>query len=186
MAKNVIGFIILGIISIGALGLAGYNFLETQIFVEPEEDFPKVAGLWNAFDRNVDYFPYNDSNNWLFELLDNVYNDSEYISVNNTNTCISLKKAGLYRIQIAVLLSSIDMNEDYWIHLLKNGAIFLYLYYFECKSDPPGYVTVNAEGYIMSDGDDYIQFNGKSRNGDIFAPYISNQDFNQLLIEFIM
>ena len=186
MAKNAIGFIILGIISIGGLGLAGYTFLQTQILVEPEEDFPKVVGLWNALDRNLDYSPYNTSDDWLFELLDNDYNDSEYISVNNSNTCVTLKKAGLYRVQIAVLLSSMNINEDYWIILLKNGVIFFYMYYFECKSDPASYVTVNAEGYIESSGNDYIQFNAKSRNGDIFAPYTINQDFNQLLIEFIM
>lgn len=186
MSKNTLGFIIIGIISIAGLGLGSYTFLKTQIFVEPEETFPKLVGFWDELYDNQDYAPYNTTSSWLFQLLNNTYNDSEYISINNSNTCVSLKRQGIYRIQMTVLLSDLDIDEDYWLILLKNGETFLYLTYFENPSVYPDYLYVNAEGYIMSDGNDYIQFYAKSRYGDAFFPYISAQEFNQLLIEFIL
>lgn len=113
MSKNTVGFIFLGIISIAGLALGGYNFLTAQIFVEPEEPGPKLVGIWDGLDDNLNYDPHNTSSNWLFQFLNNSYIDSEYVSVNNTGTCITLLKQGWYKIKISVLLQNLDAPDAY-------------------------------------------------------------------------
>lgn len=185
MSKNTVGFIVLGIVSIAGLVLGGYSFLTTQIFVEPEEPGSKLVGIWEGLDDNYDYAPHTTSSNWLFTLLDNSYIDSEYISVNNTGTCITLKKQGWYRIQLSVLLQNLDAPDAYQIDLLKNGTVLFSLYFISTWSAyDPYYHHVHAEGYVLSDGNDYIEINAKS-GIDAFYPYTANQNFNQLVIEFV-
>jgi len=186
MSKNSVGFIILGLISIASLGLGGYNFLVTQTFVRPEESGPKLVGIWEALDDNHNYFPYITPSNWLFQLSANSYIDSEYVSVNNSGTRITLMRQGWYRIQISVLLQSLDAPYIYRIDLLKNGTLLFNLDYIQTYTatyDPYWY-SVHAEGYVLSDGNDYIELNAWS-NGDIFVIYSIVQDSNQLVIEFV-
>lgn len=185
MSKNTVGFIVLGIISIAGLVLGGYSFLTTQIFVEPEESGPKLVGIWDGLDDNYDYAPHTTPSNWLFTLLDNAYIDSEYVSVNNTDTCITLKKQGWYRIQLSVLLHNLDTGDTYRIDLLKNGAILFFLDFIATWSSyDPYYHSVDSEGYVLSDGNDYIELNAQS-GIDAFYPHTASQEYNQLVIEFV-
>ena len=185
MSKNTVGFIVLGIISIAGFVLGGYSFLTTQIFVEPEEPGSKLVGIWEGLDDNYDYAPYTTPTNWLFQLLNNAYIDSEYVSVNNTGTCVTLKKQGWYRIHISVLLQNLDASDSFGIELLKNGAGLFFLDFISTWSAyDPFYHNVNAEGYVLSDGNDYIELNAQSLF-DAFYPYTSSQEYNQLVIEFV-
>ncbi len=185
MSKNTVGFIFLGIISIAGLILGGYSFLTTQIFVEPEEPRAKLVGIWDGLDDNYNYAPHTTPTNWLFQLLNNSYIDSEYVSVNNSGTCITLLKQGWYKIIISVLLQNLDASDAFQIDLLKNGAILFSLHFIATWSSyDPSYHSIHTDGYVLSDGNDYIEINAIS-GIDAFYPYTSNQNFNQLVIEFV-
>ena len=186
MSKNSVGFIIFGLISIAGLGLGGYTFLVTQIFIQPEESGPRLVGIWDALDDDHTHFPYITPTNWLFKLSANSYIDSEYVSVNNSGTRITLMKQGWYRIQISVLLQSLDAPFIYRIDLLKNGALLFLLDYVQTYTTTydPYWHSINAEGYVLSDGNDYIELNANS-NGDIFIIYSTLQDSNQVVIDFV-
>ncbi len=70
-----------------------FNNLDTTILV----------GVWEDLSRNMDYTPFTSNGNWLFEFGDNKLNNTDYISVSNTNTRITLVKSGWYRIHVSVL-----------------------------------------------------------------------------------
>jgi len=186
MSKNSGGFIILGLISIAGLGLGGYTFFVTQIFVIPEETGPNIVGIWDALEADYTHYPYITPTNWLFKLSANSYINPEYVSVNNSYTRITLVKQGWYRIQLSVLLESVDAPFNiYRLGLLKNGTIIFNFDYVQSFSSTNPYKrNVNAEGYVLSDGNDYIEISGYS-SGDIFIPYTSLQESNQLVIEFV-
>ena len=185
MSKNTVGFIFIGIISIAGLALGGYNFLTAQIFVAPEESGYKLVGIWDGLDDNLNYPPHITSFDWLFEFEQNSYIDLEYISVSNNNTRITLMKQGWYRIQISVLLYDLDVARSYRIDILKNGTILFYLDFIVTEIGyEPSYYNVHAEGYVLSDGNDYIEINGLS-TGDPFYPYAIDQKHNQLVLEFV-
>jgi len=84
-----------------------------------------------------------------------------------------------------VLLENQDALEAYKIDLLKNGAIDFYLHFVGTTSSyEPYYYYVHGEGYVLSDGNDYIEFNGKCTL-DMFYVFTANQEYNQLVIEFV-
>ena len=83
-----------------------------------------VVGVWDALEDNLDFAPHNTQNDWLLEFGDNILNDTDYISVSNTNTNnnVTLLKSGWYRIHLSVLLLGIDPSSTYWIMLNVNGT----------------------------------------------------------------
>jgi len=181
MPKNV-GVIIFGIISIIALGLGGYTFIATQMLAKPEQ---KLVGVWDEVDENTDYAPFNTSDNWLVEVSEEKYIDVNYITLSNTGTRFTLTKSGIYRFQMTFLLSSIATGNQYWIDLLKNGVHDFYLDYHTTTSSTI-YHEVHAEGYVTSDGDDYIEINARASSGDAFTIYThATLDFNQFSLEFM-
>jgi hypothetical protein len=171
--------IFFGIISILALGLGTYNFISTE-FIDPGE---KVVGIWDDLDENTDYAPYDLSTSWLVELLDNSYIVSNYITVTNTGTRLTLIKAGWYRIQITMQLADLDSPYVYRLVLLKNG----YTEFIMVRFFPPSGVSwyqFHANGYVLSDGDDYIEMRVYSDPSDIFYLF-QHPDLNQFSIEFV-
>ncbi len=143
-----------------------------------------VVGIWDALDYNLDYAPYTVQNNWLFEFGDNKLNNSDYISVSNTNTRIALLKSGWYRIHISVLLSSISPSSSYRIRPLKDGVIESYLdYYATSSTSDSSWHYIDSFVFVYSNGTNYIEINGYSSTDD-FLPS-SNDLFNQLTIEYV-
>ena len=186
MSKNSVGLIILGLISIAGLGLGGYTFLVTQIFVQPEESEPRLVGIWDALDSNYNYPPHTLTTDWLFQLSANSYIDLNFVSVINSGTRVTLLKPGWYRIHISALLQSLDAPYIYRIDLLKNGVLLFNFDFVQTYTGiyEPYWRTIQAEGYVLSDGNDYIEINGYS-NGDVFLIYDILQDSNQLVINFV-
>jgi len=142
----------------------------------------RTIGIWNALDDNLDYAPYNLQNDWLFEFGDNKLNNTDYISVSNTNTRITLLKSGWYRIHISVLLGSISPSSNYWLGLLKDGAIESYLDFLATSSTiDSSWHYINSYTFVFSDGTNYIEIEASSTYDT--AP--SNDDYNQLTIEYV-
>ena len=142
----------------------------------------RTIGIWNALNDNLDYAPYNLQNDWLFEFGDNKLNNTDYISVSNTNTRITLLKSGWYRIHISVLLSSISPSSYYRVRLLKDGAIESYLDILATSSTiDSSWHYINSYTFVFSDGTNYIEIEASSTYDT--AP--SNDDYNQLTIEYV-
>ena len=178
------GGTVLGIIGIllgaGALGFAFVvwngqntpNNLTSSIFV----------GIWDDLDDNQDFAPYEYQNDWLFEFLDNKLNNTDYISVSNTNTRITLLTSGWYRIHLSALLSGISPSRVYSISLFKDGAMESYLDYFgTLAASVFSYHNIDSSVLVYSNGANYIEINGFS--SDDFQIYVDI--FNQLTIEYV-
>jgi len=186
MSKNTAGFVILGLISISALGLGGYSSYMTTLSSQIEEDQGFILiGIWDELYRNTEYPPYTSTSYWLLEFGGNNLTVSDYVSISNNNTRITLLKPGWYRIQLTIVLSSIDAGSWYWIIILKNGAQEFYLLYHETSGSPESdYLTFSSSAFVYSNGTDYFEIHGDS-NTEPFSPGLS-QIYNQLAIEFVL
>ena len=140
-----------------------------------------VVGIWDALDDNLDYAPYNLQNDWLFEFGDNKLNNTEYISVSNTNTRITLLKSGWYRIHISVLLGGISPSSSYRLELLKDGTIESYLdFYATSSTNDSSWHYIDSSAFVYSNGTNFIEI-------ETFSTYDStpsNDDYNQFTIEY--
>jgi hypothetical protein len=186
MSKNLTGLVILGIISVSGLALGGYSFYMTVINPQIDEKGGLiVVGIWNELYDNTDYPPYTSTSYWLLECEANQLNNSEFVTVSNTNTRITLLKPGWYRIHLTMMLSSIDAGSWYWIIILKNGVQEFYLLYLETSASPESdYFALDSSAFVYSNGTNYFEILGDS-NGDAFSPGAS-QIYNQLTIEFVL
>ena len=182
MSKNTAMFVLLSIISISGLGLGGYSIYLTLINTQlAEKQDLKLIGLWDEFDYNTDFPPYTSMSYWLLEFRDVKIINSDYIVISNNNTRLTLLKLGWYRIQLTMILSSIDAGQMYWINILKNGVVIFILLYHETSATPESdYITFDSSVFVYSNGTDYFEIMGDSF-GDPFFP--GSPVYNQLTIE---
>jgi len=144
-----------------------------------------VVGIWDDIDENLDYSPYNAGNNWLFEFGAHNLSNTDYISVSNTNTRITLLKSGWYRIHISVLLGSMLFSNDYSIMILKDGAIEIYLDFYDTSTASVGwYYPIDSSVFVYSNGTNYIEINGYGDADNFFA--VDSSNFNQATIEYVV
>jgi len=160
----------------------------TEELNDLESDFSNltrtiVVGIWDDLDENQDYASYNTGNNWLFEFRANNLSNTDYISVSNTNTRITLLKSGWYQIHISTILGGMAPDTQYSITILKNGAIEFYLDFIDTTSSGGGwYYHIDSSVFVYSNGTNYIEFNGKSLD-DFYALEVPT--YNQLTIEYV-
>jgi len=185
MSKNTAGFVILGIISIAGLGLGGYTYYTRLVSPQiVEKQGLILVGLWDELDYNTDFTPYITTNNWLLEYRENRINNSDYFSVSNNNTRITLLKPGWYRIQLTMILWSIDAGYMYWIIILKNGVQEFYLFYDKTPTIlDSDLLLFDSSAFVYSNGTDYFEIRGYAFS-DPFYP--GSQIYNQLTIEFVL
>ncbi len=208
MGKGVVALGIIGmILATGAIGFAfvvwnGQNTTNTELndltdaFNDLESDFNNltailnnlnqtiVVGLWDGLEHNLDFAPYNSQSDWLYEFEYNKLNNTDYISVSNTNTRITLLKPGWYQIHLNVILSSIGTSTGYWSRLLKDGFIEFYFDRLATGGTVgSSYHYIDASGFVYSNGSNYIEVNAYSTGAEFF--YTSQDTFNQFMIEYI-
>ncbi len=146
-----------------------------------------VVGIWDEIDDNEDYAPYNLNDNWLFEFGAHNLSNTDYISVSNTNTRITLLKAGWYRIHLSVLLGDMDLSADYYITMLKDGDIEFYLEFYDTVSASVGwYYTIDSSAFVYSNGTNYIEINGYASGDPDGFGIVSVNTNNQLTIEYVI
>ncbi len=141
-----------------------------------------VVGIWNAFDENQDFAPHTYQNDWLLEFLDNKLNNTDYISVSNTNTRITLLKSGWYRIHLSVLLAGLGPSNVYLITIFKDGAIEFQLERYETGTSSVGYYNIYSSAFVYSNGTNYIEINGLATANF----YVSLDVYSQLTIEYVV
>ncbi len=143
-----------------------------------------VVGIWDGLSDNIDYTPHNSQDDWLFEFGDNNLSNTDYISVSNTNTRITLLKSGWYRIHLSVLLRFLDPNMQYYIILMKDGVSESFILYYDAPSIVFSYYHVDSSVFVYSDGTNYIEINGVSYTDNSFS--MTDVDpYNQLTIEYV-
>ncbi|HDZ17254.1 MAG TPA: hypothetical protein ENH75_03135 [archaeon] len=141
-----------------------------------------VVGIWNAFDENQDFAPHTYQNDWFFEFLDNKLNNTDYISVSNNNTRITLLKSGWYRIHLSVLLAGLGPSNIYLITIFKDGAIEFQLERYETGTSSVGYYNIYSSAFVYSNGTNYIEINGLATANF----YVSLDVYSQLTIEYVV
>ena len=142
------------------------------------------VGIWEGLDHNLDFAPYNSTSDWLFEFEDNQLNNTDYISVSNTNTRITLLKSGWYRFHLSVLLTNVDSSYSYYISLLKDGTLESYFDFFRTSSTfDAGYEYIDSSAFVYSDGTNYIELEYFSTD-NYFVP--GADLYNQLTIEYVV
>ncbi len=146
----------------------------------------RVVGIWESLSDNQVYTPYNSLSYWLLEFGDNSLSNTNYISVSNTNTRITLLKAGWYRIHLTVLLEGLNPANLYFIVLLKDGvAEFIFDKYETSLAMNSQYHSIDSSAFVYSNGTNYVEINGYSAFGDNFDVPVSNKESNRLTIEFV-
>ncbi len=146
-----------------------------------------VVGVWVGLVDNYDYSPHNLTNDWLFHFGVNNLSNTDYISVSNNNTRITLTKSGWYRIHLSLLYWFISPNFLYKTSILKDGAIEFVLDRLVTNSTVDSYWhDIDSSAFVFSNSANYIELNGFSNGDDDFNPYIdAAHDYNQLTIEYV-
>jgi len=177
--------VLLGIITIAALGLSGYMFVKNEILSTPGATSPDsgltLVGLWDDLAKNKDYPPYDSDDTWRIEFDNNQYNDSNYISVSESNTSFKLLKEGFYKLTILVYANELDPGGTYWFYLYRNNSVNHCL----VKIEHPtlSHYQVESSVYLKSTGLDNFFIRAYS-TGDISFAISTTQSFNQLSIEY--
>ena len=177
----------LGIIGIilgaGAFGFAffvwnGQNDLESD-FNNLESTI--LVGIWEDLSRNTDYTPYSTNRFWLFEFGDNQVNNTEYFSVSNSNTRITIIKSGWYKIHLSALLGDINDGTAYSMKFYKNGDVYGYSSYL-IGGGP--FIYMDGTVFIECNAKDYIEISAYSAADDFIVYTIAN--YEHLTIEYVV
>ncbi len=177
--------ILIGIIAIGALGFSGYMFFKNEIFAAPGDPPPEsgltLVGLWDDLATNKDYSPYNTDTAWLIEFDNNQYNDSNFISVSNSNTNFKLLKEGFYKLTLLLYVNGLATGGTYWFYLYRNNSVDHCIAKISHPTD--GNHQVESSIFIKSTGLDNF-FIRTYCTGDTSFAIATTQSFNQISFEY--
>jgi len=188
MSERKGAMVLLGIITIAALGLSGYMFIKNEIIAAPgtttQDSGLILVGLWDDLAKNKEYAPYTTDYNWLIEFDNNQFNISNYIEVSNNNTRFKLLKEGFYKITLLLLLNDVNAGEVYWAYLLRNNAFDHCLDRVAISDNPSSpYHQIESSVYVKSTGLDNFSIRCYSTASDAFdVGHL--QTFSQLSIEY--
>ena len=140
-----------------------------------------LVGIWEDLSRNTDYTPYNSDGNWLFEFGENQVNNTEYFSVSNSNTRITIIKSGWYKIHLSAILNGISDGHAYSMGFYKNDDIYGYSSYLIGDLQ---YIYMDGTVFIECNATDYIEINAYSVIDDFDVYTIPN--YNHLTIEYVV
>ncbi len=158
----------------------------TNMFNNLTNDFNSLdktilVGVWEDLSRNTDYASYNTNRNWLFEFGENRVNNTEYISVSNSNTNITINKSGWYKIHVSAILNDIEDNHAYSMRFYKNSAIISMSSYLIGDLQ---YIYMDGTVFIECNATDYIEINAYSVLDDFDIYPIVN--YHHLTIEYVV
>jgi hypothetical protein len=178
--------VILAIIALAGLGLGGYSFYELQkegnlqvILIPPEGS--KVVGLWTNLSRFM-YGSYNTSN-WLVGVNNTQILKSDYVSLSNNNTNVTLQKTGWYKLHLSLVLVNLTLNNEYYINFNRNNSLEYSLAKF--NSTGTTYRVINLYQFIHFNSSDFFEINCNSSDSFNLGTTDLYQNYNQMSIEYI-
>ena len=177
------GIIFLSIVAIAAIGMSGASIFLLNTNTQNNDDGILVVGLWEDCERNMDYFPYTNSYNWLIQFSDKIIQNTQYVSMSNSDTNITLLKTGMYRITLTMLLEGIVSSNSYEVNMKMNGATSHY--FFQFQSDPDtnnNFVFFSTSVFINISVPVSLIFNTNDFFGYSFSPGGATR--NQFSIEY--
>ena len=186
MSERKGAMVLVGIIAIAALGFSGYMFVKNEIFSAtgtPTSDGGlTLVGLWDDLAKNKDYAPYDSDTSWRLEFYNNQYNDSDYISVSNSNTNFKLLKEGFYKLTLLLYLYYLDVaSATYWVYLYRNNSVDQSIAKVALPTSDNYQVETSV--YVKSTGLDTFLIRAYC-SGDTSFGVATGQTFNQFSIEF--
>ncbi|MHA1110798.1 MAG: hypothetical protein ACTSRE_06820 [Promethearchaeota archaeon] len=152
--------------SASALGIGVYSVVN-------DSSDSGIVAIWENVSGNGD--------NFYLIIGDNQFNNSEYFSITDGNTSITLTQIGWYRFTIRLVWYSLVPTDSYYLVLEKNGGLEDALIYVD--NPQSSYWTVCAISFVYSDGDDAFKFRCYS-SSDSFG-IASNQNFNEVVLEYV-
>ena len=167
--------IILAIISLGALGLSGYVFINDQFFGGNEQQGNELIAVWESITGST-------GNLFYVNFSDNQLDQSDYFTSTPGITNITLVQKGWYRFTIHLVLGDLLSTDTYALSLWKNGALHEYLDYQHFPQEV--YRTISTVAYVYSDGTDYFQFRCEAFGLDNFY-ILGTQTNNKATLEFL-
>lgn len=179
----------IGIIAL-MIGIAAFSLgLWPIIFPSitgPSEGSLTLVALWEDLDENKDYSPYTDDDDWLIELEDNQYIDSDHISLSQGNTRFTLLKEGFYKINLRLILAQISPDSIYWIDLLRNTTFVQCFERIVANDDVYNqYYHSSSSLYINSSSIDYFMIRVHCSSDPYIVVPVDGYEFNQLSIEYV-
>ena len=184
------GMVLLGTIALAGVGMSGYLLLKYE-FMSPNtpsaDSWLILVGLWDDLETNMDYPPWDETDDWLLRLRDGRFNDSSFISVSNANTNFRLLKPGYYKITLTLLLSGLQASSVYHVVLQRNSFID-HIFERVVLSDHPGSSRYHIQSslYVYGNGIDYFQINCNSQDDPSFIVEVIGEYYNQLSIEYVL
>jgi len=131
----------------------------------------------------------NADNAWLLEVGNEQIINNEYIILNQTtafkDTRFHLVKAGLYKITINIVLTSLLNTQGYALSAFKDGEDYgvMALKYLFHVVNPNAVEHIDVDFYLESDGTNFYEFGCYT----LSAPFgmHTNQKYNHLSIEYV-
>ena len=164
------------------------NDLEDQINAL-ESDFNNsimtmAVGIWDLLDKNMDYSPHDTSTDWLIEFQNNNLTNSEYISVSNGNTRITLLRSGWYRIHLSIVFTNFFGSSFYITSLLKDGVVDENFDAISTSTYTPPVHCIDSSVFVYSDGTNFIEVNqvGTAVGGLII---FGTEEYSQFIVEYV-
>ena len=185
MSERKGAMVLVGIIAIAALGFSGFMFVKNEIFAVPgtpvSDNGLTLVGLWDDLAKNKDYAPYDSDASWLIEFDNNQYNDSNYISVSNSNTNFKLLKEGFYKLTLLLYVNFLDIGATFWFYLYRNNSVNHCI--AKIGDTTSTNYQVESSVFVKSTGLDNFFIRAYTTTDLSFA-ISTSQSFNQLSIEY--
>jgi len=163
------------IIGVSALGVGVFSVIRTYFpEVREHETQTGIVGLWETIESD-------QSSLFTLILNDIRTNDSDFFSLNNPNTTLSLNQVGWYKVSFRFRLVSLIVSNPYGVQIWKNSLVYQDLE-FEATETAK---DINDYAYLYSDGDDEFHFECYDAMITDSFWVTSSQQYNQFVLEYV-
>ena len=163
------------IIGVSALGVGVFSVIRTYYPEEREHETQTgIVGLWEAIESDQLF---------LFTLILNDIrtNDSDFFSLNNPNTTLSLKQVGWYKASFRFILVSLVVSNPYGVQIWKNSLLYHEMEFTATETSK----EINDYVYLYSDGNDEYHFECYDAMLSDSFWVITSQQYNQFVLEYV-
>ena len=173
------------IIGTSGLGMSAFTMIKYEVIQGPQgiPGEPGLDGLNGSSYTPIAFWQaVNGSGSFFYlDFYSIQLNKSEFFTLTEGNTAITLIKMGWYKFSIRFLLSDLSSTDDYSIHIIKNMRVAEMVGLLAHPQS--SYWLISTSILVHSDGDDAFKFNCWSTGSDFFEIAITTG--NQFIIEYV-